>query len=58
MVWEMERTDHHPHPATSLQDHLRRTLGRALAAVGTLAVVDHRHIVIHVDRVGLALLGA
>ena len=37
---------------------MRRTLRRALAAAGTLCVIDHSNVVIHMDRIELTLLGA
>ena len=40
-----------------LKNHFRRTLCRAFAAIGALAVVDYRHIVIHMDGIELTLLG-
>ena len=39
----------------ALHNHLRRTLRRALAAVGALLIVDDCHVVIHVDGVELTL---
>ena len=40
----------------ALNNNLHRTFRRALSTVGTLLVVDDRHIIIHVDRIKLALL--
>lgn len=35
-----------------------RTLSRALAAAGTLCVIDHSNVVIHMDRIEFTLLCA
>ena len=41
-----------------LQNHLRRTLHRALSTVGALLIINHSQVVLHMDGVELALLGA
>ena len=40
----------------ALNNNLHRTFRRALSTVGTLLVVDDRHIIIHMDRIELTLL--
>lgn len=51
---------HHAHKTAhfiyALNNNLHRTFRRALSTVGTLLVVDDRHIIIHVDRIELTLL--
>ena len=42
----------------NLQNHFRRTFLRAFSAAGALGVINHRHIVVHVDGIKFTLLGA